>query len=110
MQSAQGTGADGTRLICLVRVDARRPRLVGPVRSAGVCGYNATPAARTHSAPFSEGNSPMAFVCFGLMAEWLSTHASLMLLMRLINSLNLHLPHAFLRDPSPHVNGNVCSV
>lgn len=30
--------------------------------------------------------------------------------MRLITSLNLHLPPAFLRDPSSHVSGNVCSV
>lgn len=34
--------------------------------------------------------------------------ASLMRLTRLINSLNLHLPHAFLRDPARRVKGNVC--
>lgn len=36
--------------------------LVSPAQSAGVCGYNITPAARTHSAPFSEEKSLMAFV------------------------------------------------
>lgn len=61
--------ANPRRFICLVRA---RTLLVSPVRSAGVCVHNTTPAARTHSAPFSEEKTLMAFVSFGPMLECLS--------------------------------------
>lgn len=54
--------ANRRRLICLVRAQTRTTLLVSPVQSAGVCVHNPTPAARTHSAPFSEERTLMAFV------------------------------------------------
>ncbi len=62
MQPVDRTPANSRRFICLVRVETHKTWLLSPVQSAGVCGYNITPAARTHSAPFSEENSLMAFV------------------------------------------------
>lgn len=54
--------ANRRRFICLVRAQTRTTLLVSPVQSAGVCVHNITPAARTHSAPFSEEKTLMAFV------------------------------------------------
>lgn len=65
--------ANSRRFICLVRGCTPMSWLVSPVQSAGVCCYNAAPAARTQSAAFSEEKSLMAFVSRGLMVEWRST-------------------------------------
>lgn len=70
-----------------------------------------TPAAPTHSAAFSGGKALLWLLSHIWPNGRMAQHGvPLMLLMRLINGLNLHLPRAFLRDPRSRVSGTVCSA